>query len=49
MLDDEILTLFLFLLLQEAKEAGEKNEDCFELFPGCDKSLLDVKRIYDSL
>jgi hypothetical protein len=35
--------------LQEAKEAGEKNEDCVELFPMCDSSLLNVKRIYDSL
>jgi hypothetical protein len=35
--------------LQEAKEAGEKNEDCGEMFSVCEKSLLDVKKIYDSL
>jgi hypothetical protein len=35
--------------LQEAKEAGEKNEDCAEMFSACEKSLLDVKSIYDAL
>lgn len=35
--------------LMEAKDAGEKNEDCVELFPMCDTSLLNVKGIYDSL
>jgi len=36
-------------MFQEAKESGEKLEDCKELYDLCDKSLLDIKTTYDSL
>lgn len=35
--------------LVEAKEMGETNQDCADMYHMCEKSLLDMKKTYDSL